>query len=367
MARRLRPRASRSPSRRVRVFDGLALEVERGRVPRAARALGLRQVHPAQRHRRPARRRGRADLDRRAQRHLGGAQGPRHRHGLPVLRALPAHDACAQNLSFGLRMARTPARRDRAAGRAGGRHAADRATCSTAGRTSSRAASASASRSAGRWCATPTCSCSTSRSRTSTPSCAPRCGSRSSGCTSGSADDDDLRHPRPDRGDDAGRPHRGHEGPAIQQLGTPARDLPPAGQPLRRRLRRLAAHELRRRPARAGGRRPGLRRRRTAGCRSPATSSRAAGGRAAGRRWASGPSTSPRRRRGRRRRWPASRSTSSSRWGPTTSSGAAIAGASGRASACRRERPIAGRRAPAVRLSAASASPCSTPTDGERL
>ena len=31
------------------------------------------------------------------------------------------------------------------------------------------------------------------------------------------------------------------KGGVIQQLGTPARDLQPPGQPLRRRLRRLAA------------------------------------------------------------------------------------------------------------------------------
>ena len=40
----------------------------------------------------------RADLDRRQERHLGGAEGPRHRHGVPVLRALPAHDRAREHV-----------------------------------------------------------------------------------------------------------------------------------------------------------------------------------------------------------------------------------------------------------------------------
>ena len=34
-------------------------------------------------------------FDQGQERHLGGAEGPRHRHGVPVLRALSADDACA--------------------------------------------------------------------------------------------------------------------------------------------------------------------------------------------------------------------------------------------------------------------------------
>ena len=91
-----------------------------------------------------------------------------------------------ENLSFGLRMAKTPKpeierrwRRPRPCCRS--------TTCSTAARTSSRAASASAWRSAGRWSATPPSSSSTSRSPTSTPSSGTSSGSRSSACTSASA------------------------------------------------------------------------------------------------------------------------------------------------------------------------------------
>ena len=59
-------------------------------------------------HRRPARHHRRPDLHQGQERHLGGAEGPRHRHGVPVLRALPADDACAATSSFGLKNAGLP-------------------------------------------------------------------------------------------------------------------------------------------------------------------------------------------------------------------------------------------------------------------
>ena len=171
----------------LKVLDGPRPRRRGRRVHRAARPLRLRQVHAAQRHRRPARHRRRADLDRRAQRHLGGAEGPRHRHGVPVLRALSAHDGRKGTCPSACKMPRVPKRGDRAARRRGRASCCRSSRCWTGGRRSSPAASASASPSAARWCATSTCSCSTSRCPTSTPSCAPSCASRSSGCTSGSA------------------------------------------------------------------------------------------------------------------------------------------------------------------------------------
>ena len=125
-------------------------------------AVGLRQVDAAQLHRRAARHHRRADLDQGQERHLGGAEGPRHRHGVPVLRALPADDR-AREPGFGLKNAGLPQRRDREAHRARRRRSCRSSRCSTASPRRSPAASASASRSAGRWCATSTCSCSTSR------------------------------------------------------------------------------------------------------------------------------------------------------------------------------------------------------------
>ena len=57
----------------------------------------------------------------------------------------------------------------------------------------------------------------------------------------------DLRHPRPGRGDDAGRPRGGDEGRRGPAGRRAARALQHAGQPLRRGLHRLAGDELRRR------------------------------------------------------------------------------------------------------------------------
>ncbi len=58
-----------------------------------------------------------------------------------------------------------------------------------------------------------------------------------------------LRHPRPDRGDDAGRPGRGAQAGHPAAAGHAARALREPGQPLRGRLHRLSADEL---PARDG-------------------------------------------------------------------------------------------------------------------
>ena len=56
--------------------------------------------------------------------------------------------------------------------------------------------------------------------------------------------DDDLRHPRSGRGPDAGPPHRRDEGGRDPASRRPDGPLPAAGQPLRRRVHRLPAHEL---------------------------------------------------------------------------------------------------------------------------
>ena len=122
------------------------------------------------------------DLHQGQERHLGGAQGPRHRHGVPVLRALSADDGEGQPVLRPEERRRCPRTRSTSASRAPPRSCRS-SRCSSASRRSSPAASASASPSAARWCATSTCSCSTSRCPTSTPSCARNCASRSSGCT----------------------------------------------------------------------------------------------------------------------------------------------------------------------------------------
>ena len=55
---------------------------------------------------------------------------------------------------------------------------------------------------------------------------------------------DDLRHPRPDRGDDARRPHRRPARRPRRAGRHPARPLQPPRQPLRRRLHRRPGDEL---------------------------------------------------------------------------------------------------------------------------
>ena len=113
-------------------------------------------------------------------------QGPRHRHGLPVLCALPAHERSRQP---GLRVAAPvgAARRDRTPGEGGGRHARALRPARSQAACAVRAGNASAWRSAGRSCATPRSFCSTSRCPTSTRRCASRPAARSASSTAGSA------------------------------------------------------------------------------------------------------------------------------------------------------------------------------------
>jgi ABC-type sugar transport system ATPase subunit len=149
---------------------------------------------------------GGAIVDRRAH-DQRPARRPRHRHGLPDY-ALYPHMTVAKNISFGLKLRGTPRaeidQRVRDAAALLGIEPADRAQAAA----SSPAASASASRSAGRSSASPPPSCWTSRCPTSTPSSASTCATEIKRLHERLRDDDDLRHPRPDRGDDAGRPRR---------------------------------------------------------------------------------------------------------------------------------------------------------------
>ena len=126
------------------------------------------------------RRRGR---DRRPRGQRARAQGPRHRHGVPELRALSAHERLRQHGLWPEDPRSMPKDEIDRRVRKAAKIARARARCSTASRASSRAASASASPWAAPSCASRRCSCSTSRSPTSTPSCACRCGSRSSACS----------------------------------------------------------------------------------------------------------------------------------------------------------------------------------------
>ena len=156
----------------------------RRRVHRDRRALGLRQVDAAAHGRRASRRITAGEIA------IGGtrrerrrAQGPRHRDGVPELRALPAHDACTRTWPTGCASARMSDGRDRDARAARREDPRAGHVPASASRARSRAASASAWRWAAPSCASRRCSCSTSRCRTSTRSCACRCASRSRSCT----------------------------------------------------------------------------------------------------------------------------------------------------------------------------------------
>ena len=111
------------------------------------------------------------DPHRRPRRQRRAAERARHRHGVPELRALSAHDGRRQHglLAEAARRAEGGDRRARATAPP---TSSACGPCSTAIRASSPAASASASPWAAPSCAIRRCSCSTSRCRTSTPSCA---------------------------------------------------------------------------------------------------------------------------------------------------------------------------------------------------
>ena len=118
------------------------------------------------------------DCDRRPGRHRPDAEGPRHRHGLPELRAVPAHDGRREH---GLRTEAGQDPADVITSRRGGRAILDLDPYLDRKPKRSPAASVSASPSAGRSSATRRRSSWTSRCRTSTPSCVCRRARRSPG------------------------------------------------------------------------------------------------------------------------------------------------------------------------------------------
>ena len=156
------------------------------RVPRARRTVGVRQDDQPAHARRPRGRRRGNDPDRRRRRGERASEEPRHRDGVPELRALSAH---GRGREHGLRAEdratfRSP-RSTRACARP--RRSSISRSTSSASRVSSPAASASASRWAARSCASPASSSWTSRCRTSTRSCASRPAARSRRSSAGSA------------------------------------------------------------------------------------------------------------------------------------------------------------------------------------
>ena len=166
-------------------IKGIDFERRRRPVLRAGRPVRLRQVHAAAHGRGAGDHHRRRDRYRRARRQPDRAGRPRHRDGVPELRALPAYERLQQH---GLRPAQPRHGRSRRSRRASRKPRAfsNSARCSSASRGNCPAASASAWRWAAPSCGSQKCSCSTSRCRTSTPSCASPCASKSANCSAGS-------------------------------------------------------------------------------------------------------------------------------------------------------------------------------------
>ena len=150
------------------------------------------------------------DRHRRRDRERRAAGQARHRHGVPVLRALSAHERAREHGASALKLAGKPkAEIERARARARPASLQHRAPARPQARASSPAASASASPSAAPSCASP--KVFLFDEPLSNLDAALRVEMRVEIATPAHSElgtDDDLRHPRPGRGDDARRPDR---------------------------------------------------------------------------------------------------------------------------------------------------------------
>ena len=255
--------------RRRRRRRRLARDRER-RVPRARRPVGLRQVHAPADDRRARGRHRRRDPDRRPRRDRAAAARARHRDGLPELRALPAHDACARTSATASRCGRRRRPRSRSASTQvaellGLEQLLDRRPAALSGGQRQRVAMGRAIvREPKAFLMDEPLSNLDAKLRVSMRAQLAALHARL-------GDDDDLRHARPGRGDDARPPRRGDARRADPAGRHAAGALRRAREPLRRRVHRLAGDEPRR------GRRRATARSRSAatGSRSPAAPSRA--------------------------------------------------------------------------------------------
>ncbi len=192
----------------VEVIADLSLKIHR-RIRRLPGAVGLREVDAAAHDRGAGDGQRRRDPDRRRTRRHPAAGGARGRHGVPALRALPAHD---RHREHGLRPQehRRVQGRDRPQNRRGGAHPGDRPAPRPQARPAFRRPEAARRHrpapreepeglSLRRAALQPRRGAAGAHPRRARPS--PPAGPRHH----------DLRHPRSGRGDDARRPHRRDE------------------------------------------------------------------------------------------------------------------------------------------------------------
>ena len=234
-------RGARAPGRRPPRPGG-----RRRRVPRARRPVGLRQVDDAADARRAGAGRRGHDPHRRPRRHDGAAEGPRHRHGLPVLRAVPAHDGGREHRLPPQGQA-DPQGRARPPGPRGGPDPRPRAVPRPqAGQAVGRPAPAGGdgpghrARAAGvpdgRAAVEPRRQAAGADAHPDRrPAAPPR-------------RDHGLRHPRPGRGDDDGRPRRRARPGRAAAVRVPEGAVHRPGQRVRRRVHRVAGDEPAGRP-----------------------------------------------------------------------------------------------------------------------
>ena len=180
--------------------------------------------------------------DRRRRRDLGRSQGPRHRHGVPELRALSDDDGGTQPVVRPAHQRHAQGRHQETRRRRGAHVAPDRAAAAQAGAAFGRSATARGDRS----CAGARSQGVPARRTAFQPrrQAAGRVAPRAQAAPSGPGRDHGVCHARPGRGDDTGHAHGGHarrKDPAVR----PARaGLCASGQYLRRRIPGVAEHEL---------------------------------------------------------------------------------------------------------------------------
>ena len=220
----------------------MSLDIAGRRVHDPRRSLGLRQDHrPADDRRARGHHRRRA-ADRRRRRERAVAEGPRHRDGVPELRALPAHERARQH---GLRAEAARGRQggDQQAGRGGRTHPRPRAASrpqAVAALGRPAPARGDGARDRARPGRVPDGRAAVEPRRQAARADA----HRGVAPPAAARHDHDLRDARPDRGDDARRPRGGHALRRPPAGGLADGALQPAREPLRGRLHRLAGDEL---------------------------------------------------------------------------------------------------------------------------